>query len=174
VKELLYFIGAFQTHLTQGNEGWIEMKILVLIALLFIGMIFFLFGNSYADSIKEEHKLQERCDEGAEKYFKRFYGSGYYKSSEGTSLYHYISHHNRKLNKCFVLLTGQLSPQNMEEMEKHGITTDKELWDINENQVYGWFLKFDKFKKPVNCGVSGKHCNSESEWDSLVKPYMEE
>lgn len=62
----------------------------------------------------------------------------------------------------------------MEELEKDGVTTDKELWDINDNKVYGWFLKFDKFKNPVNCGVSGKDCNSESEWDSLVKPYMEE
>jgi hypothetical protein len=137
-------------------------------------MIFFSFGNSYADSIKEEHKLQERCDEGAEKYFKSFYGSGYYKSYEGTSIYYCLSHYNRKLNKCFVLLMGQIIPHNMEEMEKDGVTTDKELWDINENKVYGWFIKFDKIKKPLNCGVLGKDCNSESEWDSLVKPYMEE
>ena len=150
------------------------MKILVLVVLLFIGMIFFSFGNSHADSTKEEQQLREWCDEAAENYFKRIYGSGYYKSSEAISLYYSISHYNRKLNKCFVLLTGQFFPRTMEEMEKHGITTDKELWDINENTLYGWFIKFSKFKKPLNCRLLGKDCNSESQWDSFVKPYMEE
>ena len=145
------------------------------LGVILIGLAIFTYGEVWgADSIKEEHKLQERCDESAEIYFKKFYGSGYYKSYEGTSLYHYVSHYNRKLSKCFVLLMGELIPNNMEEMEKHRVTTDKELWDIDENRVYGWFFKFDKFKKPVNCKVKGKDCNSESEWDSLVKPYMEE
>lgn len=149
------------------------MKILVLV-LLFIGMILFLFGNSYGDSTKEEQQLQEWCGESAGNYFKRFYGTGYYKSSDSTNIYYYESHYNRKLKKCFVLLKGEFIPHNTEDKEMHGITTSKELWDSNETTLYGCFLKFNKFKKPLKCVVLGRDCNSENEWDSLVKPYMGE
>ena len=145
------------------------------LGVIIIGLAIFTHGEVWgADSIKEEDKLQKRCGKSAENYFKRFYGSGYYKSSEGTSLYYYTSHYNRELNACFVLLMGKLIPYNTEEMEKYGVTTDKELWDIDANRLNGWFLKINKFKKPVHCEVSGKDCRSESEWDSLVEPYMEE
>ncbi len=145
------------------------------LGVILIGLAIFTYGEVWgADSIKEEHKLQERCGKDAENYFRRFYGTGYYKSYEGTSLFHYATHYNRKLNKCFVLLMGELIPRNTEEMEKNGVTTDKELWDINDHMLYGWFFKFYESKKPVRCGVLGKDCHSESEWDSLVKPYMEE
>jgi hypothetical protein len=137
-------------------------------------MMFFSVGDSDTDSIKEERKSQAWCDVRAETYFKRFYGSGYYKGSEGISLSHYISYYNRRLNRCFVLLTDQLIPRNVEEMEKHGNTTGRELWDIDENRMYGCYLKFDKLKKPVKCEVLGKGCHSEGEWDSLVKKYMQE
>ncbi len=148
-------------------------ELLVLVVLLFIGIFFFSFGNSYADSANEDRTLQEWCDVSAETYFKRFYGSGYYKGHEGISLSHYISHYNRTSNMCFVLLMEQLVPNNVEEAEKYGNTTFKELREIKENRVYGSFLRFYKFKKPIKCEVLGKECNSESEWDSLVKPYME-
>src|SRR5512143_1559561 len=96
--------------------------------IIIIGLAIFTHGEVRgADSIKEEHKLEKRCDKDSGMYFKRFYGSGYYKSNENTSLYHYTCHYNRKLNKCFVLLTGELIPHNTEEMEKYGITIDKEL-----------------------------------------------
>jgi hypothetical protein len=111
------------------------MKILVLVVLPFIAMTSFSFGNNYADSTKEEHNLQRRCDEDAKQHFERYYGTGYYKSHGSTSLYHYTSHYNRKLNKCFVMLMGELIPYNVEEMGKHGVTTNNELWDIIETRV---------------------------------------
>ena len=57
------------------------------LGVILIGLAIFTHGEVWgADSIKEEDKLQKRCGKSAENYFKRFYGSGYYKSSEGTSV----------------------------------------------------------------------------------------
>ena len=76
------------------------------------------------------------------------------------------------MNKCFVLLIGMNVPKN--DKKDVGISTDKTLWDINENKQYGIFFKFSKRSEPTNCEVLDKFCYSESEWDSLVTPYMAE
>ena len=48
---------------------------------------------------------------------------------------------------------------------------NQSLFDINENKEFG---VFDNKKTSIICILSGKKCESKSEWDKLVKPYMEE
>lgn len=50
----------------------------------------------------------------------------------------------------------------------------KQLVDFNENKEYRSFSKFSKKTYPFGCRFSDKFCESEREWDLLVKPYMEE
>ena len=149
-------------------------RVILLMALIFMGIIFTLFGNSHAAPIKEEYELQERCGKRAEERFKEGYGNSIVSNGDGTVIMsNYTNHYNRKLNKCFVLVMSTSIPKDKTTREKYGISTDKTLWDLNENKEYGGFFKFSKHAL-MRCDVLEKHCNSENEWDSLVKPYMEE
>lgn len=164
--------------LKHGNtfimRGVARMRQYWLIVLFFSGITFSLFGNGYAASKNEEYELQERCGKGAVEFFKKYYGGQrYYEDSNDNSSY--TNHYNKKLNKCFILLKTDSIPRNETELQKNGITRDIGLWDINESKRYGQFFQFSNLdKEPTFCNVSGKHCNSETEWDALVKPYMEE
>jgi hypothetical protein len=48
------------------------------------------------------------------------------------------------------------------------------LFDINENKEYGEFFKRSDMGNPAQCYVQQKSCRSESEWQELLRPYMEE
>lgn len=150
-----------------------EMKRILLRVLFFIGISFSLFANTYAASIEEQYELQERCSKRAEELFKKECGNYIVSNEAGTTMSNYTNHYNRKLNKCFILVTQTSIPKDKEAMEKWGVSTYKTLWDINENKLYGSFFKFSK-DGLTDCEVLGKHCSSEYEWDALVKPYMEE
>ncbi len=119
------------------------------------------------DSIRETYELQEHCGKTCEEVFKKEYGE-----PEQGWLCNYTNHYNRKLNKCFILITATHYPG--KKKDSLGITTDMSLWDINERKQYGQFFNAVTTKSCFQCEVSGKHCNSEQEWDDLVKPYMEE
>jgi hypothetical protein len=98
---------------------------------------------------KEQFELQEKCGGISREFFKNEF-------SRETS--YYRNHYNKKMNKCFILVTGLY-------------TTFKSLNDVNENKRYGVLLIT---KDGIGCDVLEKKCKSEQEWDSLVKPYMEE
>jgi hypothetical protein len=146
------------------------MRIAILfIEIAFICTIFFVFGNSYAGSNIEDYELQERCGKRAEERFQQAYGNGISNVKGGTVKSDYTNHYNRKLNKCFIFVRGAFSGK-----KKQDNWVSKELVDINENRNYGTFLKSTEDDRVKVCTASGKPCNSEDEWDSLVKPYMEE
>jgi hypothetical protein len=131
-------------------------------------------GSEYKDR-KEIYELQERCGKLAAEKFKELHGnSGMWSDKDA----HYISnqrnHYNKKLNKCFVLLTTQSIPRSKVELQKNGTSSEIDLWDINEEKQYGQFFRFSTMSSPFDCEVSGKRCKSEDEWNSLIKPYMEE
>jgi hypothetical protein len=134
-------------------------------------LIFAVSGYAYAQSVKESYELKERCGKRAKETFNKDYGKGYLNTDDRTFMITYANHYNRKLKKCFVMLNKTGFPK---KKDKFGIVTDKTLWDINEMKQYGGFFKFSKMEKPLSCQVLNKVCNSEVEWDSLVKPYMEE
>ena len=152
------------------SQGRIRVLLTVL---FFIGIIFSLFPNSYAASTKEEYELQERCSKRTEDLFKKEYGNYIVSNEAGTTTSNYTNHYNRKLNKCFILVTQTHIPKDKETREKLGVSIEKTLVDINENKLYGHFFKFSNGGLTV-CKVLGKHCSSDNEWNALVMPYMEE
>jgi hypothetical protein len=139
-------------------------------------LIIIWYSAGYAASNKEVYELQERCGKRAAELFQKYFGiNGISNDKDGQRLSNYTCHYNRKLNKCFMLITSRGYPKDKKEQKNFGASTDKGLWDINENKNYGQFFKFDKAAKTtMTCEVLEKSCNYEGEWDLLVKPYMEE
>jgi len=88
----------------------------------------------------------------------------------------YTNHYNKKLNKCFILVTVTYLSKN----EKKSVSYKQvQLYDINENKEYGvLFTQIDPFMPtiypPMQCTFLEKTCRSTEEWNSLQKPYMEE
>lgn len=123
--------------------------------------------------IKGDYELQKKCGKQCEEYFNKEYGNGIINKGDGEQLIsNYTNHYNKKLNKCYILITSTEFIRNMEnKIESIRIKT---LFDLNENREYGSFIQFENNNKPINCRILEKYCNSEKEWDLLVKPHMED
>lgn len=122
-------------------------------------------------TIKEEYELQDKCGRRCEEIFKKEYGKGGITSDEsGQMMSGYQNHYNKKLNKCFMNIMTTSYPKD----KTRDVLIMKNIWDVNENREYGSFIRLRKSPTPNDCKVLDKICKSEEEWDTLVKPYMEE
>ena len=143
----------------------------ILIAVALIAGCFASLDSAHAATTKEDYELLERCGKRAEELFKREWGSGISKTGETTTMGSYTNHYNKKLNKCFYLETSTaLTPKG----KNKGTSEQMGLYDINENKEYGQFFKNDSDKLPFVCNVQGAECRSKQEWDSLIRPFMNE
>ena len=97
--------------------------------------------------------LQERCAESATKLV-----------SENPSKLVSEFHYNGKLNQCFVMIKYK-------DIRKKIMLN---LTNVFENKQVGLYISEDYEKKPVICIVGNNECNSLSEFETLIKPYMEE
>jgi len=113
-------------------------------------------------SPEEISSLQEKCEKMSGKIFRKEYKDGVIESSKGIFLYKYNSHYNKKLNKCFMVVT-----------EDGDLERYKKLLDVEENESYG-SVRVNNDQENLGCYVRDKKCKSEDGWDSIVKPYMEE
>ena len=151
---------------------------------LFLSILTFFFTTSFMlivgcnnqNIIKEQpslSKLQEQCVERSKEYFKKEYGNGIINGENGERLISkYTNHYNKKLNKCYILITSTEFVRNKEnKIENIGLKT---LFELNENKEYGSLIKFENDNKLINCRILEKYCNLEREWDLVVKPYMED
>ena len=130
-----------------------KRKLFLSVTIVFLTTLFMcLIGcNNKDNERKVDYQLQKQCGEDSEKFYKKNFNS---------SVVMYQSHYNKKLNKCFILVSdGQF---------------DNLFYDVNENKTYGSFISSKGDHKTVYCNVLDKSCNSKEEWDKLVKPYMEE
>jgi len=146
------------------------------ISVLFITLGLILFNNAYAGSIKEEYELQERCKNSADKWFQKEWGGKHTSSNEEMVIMaDYKCHYNKKLNKCFVLLTTISIPKKDKKGKKIETAV---LFDINENKEYGSYDKIQNesgygYVLEIKSSIEIK-CSTKGDWDLLVKPYMEE
>jgi hypothetical protein len=148
-------------------------------AIILAGLLFFMAAPVLAAdsdtpkgkgvSAKEEYELQERCGRRCQEVFKEQFGRGQAGDKDCHYLSNYESHYNIRLNKCFILVrTSAYCKDSVTEMD--------DLVDVNSNKIYGNFIgdTFGKTTIKPSGNVLDNHCNSLSEWDALVKPYMEE
>jgi hypothetical protein len=109
------------------------------------------------------YQQQERCGNRAEEVLRL---NGWNPAKDIASIQ---SHYNTRLNRCMaiqrVIIDG---------------APDWILFDVNEGRDYGEFSEtFVKYQgeltKPVTaCYIEDKRCRSQSEWEELARPYMEE
>lgn len=152
-----------------------HMRRLLLLSILFTWTIFLFFDNCYAATKDQEHDrkeisdLRERCRKSAEEFFTGRFGSGIRDDDFGQRIDTYTNHYNEKLNKCFILIDTVIIPN----YKIFRTSSAKTLLDIYKDSYYGSYgIARDG---SVNlCEMLNKECHSGSEWDALVKPYMEE
>ncbi len=111
---------------------------------------------------KEISNLQEKCEKQSKKIFSKQYNNGSVENSTGLFLYKYKHHYNKKLNKCFMVIT-----------EDGDLERYKKLLDVDENNSYG-SVRINNDRENMGCYLLNKKCSSEEGWDSIAKPYMEE
>ena len=112
----------------------------------------------------ELYQLQLGCEKNAAEVFAKDYGNG---TDDGYS-FNYQAHYNAHLNKCFFLLISTFN-------EKDNVIQSYYLSDLFESREYGTFAQSTKLGV-FECNVLNIVCSSssKSEWDNLVKPYMDE
>jgi hypothetical protein len=116
--------------------------------------------------------LQEKCAEGAKKFFIEF--KNHYRSDSGLLPY-YTCHYNKKLDRCFIHISVFTVGRNSQED-----CVGQYLFDVfggvpntsSKAIEYGRLQKFPSIGEEGE--VMGKACKSKAEFEALIKPYMEE
>ena len=142
------------------------MRTLVLIMII----SHLLSAYCYAGNIKEEYELQEKCGKRAAEIFKNEYGNGVDVAFGNTTLSKFTNHYNAKLNKCFILITTSITLNGKKTTKLYS----EILYDINDNKDYGSIFKYGSEAKPDYCQVLDNVCESEKEWNIIIKPFMEQ
>jgi hypothetical protein len=124
-------------------------------------------GTAQAQPNKEQYELQERCGKRAAEVFAKDWPSGVSNTASGQTIGNYENHYNSRLNKCIYLEISNAfqrgkSPSRL-----------MRLFDINENREIATYSKSegDAF---IICVVQDKGCQTEAEWRTLIKPFMED
>ena len=133
---------------------------------------FFIFAMSLHSLVgctqsKKDYELQEKCGNLCKEYFKKEHGQGIFDDREHSGSISYKYHFNKKLSKCFILLDENGYIRSYDKLYKK-----KSLLDINDKRKYGSFYNIVGTSNA--CDVLEKKCNSEQEWDKLIKSYMDE
>jgi hypothetical protein len=118
-----------------------------------------------------KYRLQERCADRAKIFHQEEYAEVEQglnqtlkeRKSDFSILTIYQSHYNARFNKCFIWAQTKYPPKT---------TYSMSIQDVNTRQQYAYYA--NSSNSPSNCMVSGIACKSESEWWTLVKPYIEE
>jgi hypothetical protein len=120
--------------------------------------------------LKEDYDLQERCGKRCDEVFTKGFGKEGITNDKGSQMMsNYTNHYNKKMNKCFMVIASTTyNPKTKD------VVIMKNIFDVNENKDYGSVIKVGARPTTNGCLVLDKKCNSEEEWDSLIKPYMEE
>jgi len=141
-------------HSTSAEVKMKRTLFLPILIVFFTTLFIFTVGCNYQNLTKEQYDLNDKCGKQREEWFKS------YQKKYPSDKFTYKNHFNKKLNKCFILV-------------EYSESQLKSLRNINENKIYGSFLS-KQDGNIIICNVLEQKCKSEEEWDSLVKPYMEE
>lgn len=140
--------------------------VIILIAGCFVSL-----SSAHGQTPKEDYALQERCGKRAEEIFKGDWGGGISSTADTFTIARYTNHYNKKLNRCFYLLSSTTITTKGDNKSK---VIQEALYDINENKEYGSLTKEDADRLPFSCNMQGIDCRSKQEWDYLIKPFMTE
>jgi hypothetical protein len=122
-----------------------------------------------------DSNTHEGCESYAKAQFEKEWGEGMLTDKESATLVTYTSHFNLKLNKCFMLVDVKTSFIKKKSQSFKSIF----LEEVPAGKEYGAYVEkgakyLGKSRQSSICMVENRKCNSKSEFESLVKPYMEE
>jgi hypothetical protein len=134
----------------------------------------FFTSAGHAEPNKVEYELAEKCGRSVATWFKSEYKEEGVpiNTRDGQMIAAFRSHYNRKLNKCFLLLTINTFKSKKSEGDLNS-STQHMLVDFLDNNEIGTFFQFFGIT-PTSCNVNETHCRSEAEWQFLAKPFMED
>jgi hypothetical protein len=143
-----------------------------------------------SEILKNEYDLREKCGSYCINYYQKVFRSKFKEKSDNYATdSDYISHYNKKINNCCMLVKSKSHL-----IKKVGtIITTECIIDVHENNIFGVFTNTSSEKvTDVNnnsmkeitisgkeniiseCRVLDQKCKSKEEWNKLIKPYMEE
>jgi len=136
-------------------------------AIILAGLLIFVVTPAFAAdldapkakqvSAKEVYELSEKCAKFAAEWINMHkYGNPRIPEV-------YLCHYNRYMNKCLILITATGPDSEV-----------KYVYDVNENRRLGGCLRFTQTNHVDKCEWLGTICQSQSEWNTLINPYMEE
>jgi hypothetical protein len=150
---------------------------LILVALSLVaglGAFGFAAGN------QEEHAQEERCGKLASAYFSKDYVEGvarndYTDPNTHKTLYDetrssFVGHYNNSANKCYVAIQIENSTR-LEKAENSA--TWISLTKITGSGAVGMFHQSSPSPYADVCFIGPQSCASRSEWNALLKPYMQ-
>ncbi len=113
--------------------------------------------------------LQEKCAEGAKRIVSESGGCEPVDSTKDYTMYcQYISHYNKKLDKCFIridMTTIWKAPMEWRGKKDEAV----QIIDVFERKMIGHYDSAVGINE-----VGDRKCNSRTEFEKLIKPYMEE
>ena len=88
--------------------------------ILFLMLFIVSCNSSNAKSAKEEYELQEHCKKSGDACFYKWdAGEDVHYGDDWTTYFDHRNHYNKKLNKCFVLMTATIVHDNKEKRIPH-------------------------------------------------------
>jgi len=115
----------------------------------------------------DTYELQKRCDKQAAEVFAKRWGSGVKNSVAGQSVANYENDYNSRLNKCIYLEIANTYNRGLPSFMW------MKLFDLNENREIAVYSKGEGVASAF-CLVQAKWCQTEAEWRTLIKPFMED
>jgi hypothetical protein len=132
-------------------------RVLVVAAALLVGTA------THAQPNKEQYELQERCGKWTAEVFAKDWDTEVSNTELGQTIRNYENHYNSRLNKCIYLeITNTRGKAPSRRMR---------LVDLNENREIATYREVGPW---VLCSVQEKECETEDEWRTLIKPFMED
>ncbi|MDE2342570.1 MAG: hypothetical protein KGL63_04125 [Betaproteobacteria bacterium] len=143
--------------------------------ILFLMVCGFLSLQALAD---EGHETPAglQCKKTARKFFEKRWGEGMIPGDEEATAATYTNHINAKLGKCFILIEGKTTLIKKKMVSGHFLM----LYDLSDGKEYGSYeeenkpKRLGKSQKSITCSVNGATCGSASEFEAMVKPFMED
>jgi hypothetical protein len=122
-----------------------------------------------------DYDLQAKCSKDARAWFNENWSR-----DKDTVLLDFSNHYNKKGNKCFIFVEYHYNNRFVGQGGT-GWTNHMSLWDIYENSKYGEFVEnhYTYFKPTittsdqlVTCDMFDQKCKSMDEFNSFMRPYL--
>jgi hypothetical protein len=121
-----------------------------------------------AQTATEKYDLRERCGKFAAEVFAKEWGTGFSNTDDGQIVADYRHHYNLRLNKCFYLELSTIEPRSGDERP----FSSSRLFDLQASREIGTYHQLGD--AVVSCDLQDKECHSLSEYQALIKPFMED